>query len=176
MVFCEERCHITQSSVKSMLSQNVAQTLLFWDFLNTHWYWFSARIQRLYFRWKKSRNEDSRNFMIFSNWFILELRNWPPGKNFQKLCTQASLSFGVLGPSQMVTRVSIDVLGASARRYNISPIWSLLRHSVDHWGFAYPTQSSSTTHLPQAVQFILLHHRVRGNKISARNFRVRQKG
>ena len=47
-----------------MLLQNVAQTSLFWEFLNTHWCTLSAQIQRSYFRWKQSKNEDSRNFLV----------------------------------------------------------------------------------------------------------------
>jgi len=34
---------------------------------------------------KPIRNKDSRDFMIFSNWFILKHRNWPLDKNFRKL-------------------------------------------------------------------------------------------
>jgi len=74
MPFCEKRCHITRPSIKSMLLSECYSNLMFSRFSNSYWCGFSERIQWLYFQLKRFRHKDSKNFMIFLNWFIQKRR------------------------------------------------------------------------------------------------------
>ena len=67
----------------------ITQTPPFWCFFCTCRRGFSTLGEWLFFHPKPILNKDSRDFMIFSNWFSLKRRNWPPGKNFRKLCNSS---------------------------------------------------------------------------------------
>ena len=52
--------------------------------LNTYWCEFSARIQQIHFCWKQIKNEDSKDFMIFSNWSIFKMLEFTAGQEFPR--------------------------------------------------------------------------------------------